>query len=86
MLLPKTKIAEAKQTSKIPCRCLLKCFKKVSEDQGQKLFDAFWASADLNTQNAHICSCNIKRKYTNKGAASQWSNSRIYYVHNGAGV
>ena len=66
----------------------------MTEDQREKLFDGFWASADFNTQNAYICGCikvvEIKRtctcRYTAKETGSRRSNSRVYYVNNGSGI
>ena len=86
----KGKTVPPKHYGNTPCGCPLKCFEKVSEGQRQTLFDGFWASGDFNTQNAYISGCikvvEIKRRYTAKGAESRRSNSRVYYVHNGAGI
>ena len=81
---------EAKQCNNTPCGCPLKCYEKETEDQGTKLFDGFWASADFYMQNAYICGCikvtDIKCRHTEKGRGSCCSNTHVYYINNGSEI
>jgi len=70
-----------------PCGCHLNCFETVAEPQRKRLFEVFWKTANLNIQNAYICGCvkvvEVAKRYTARGAESQCSNSRVFYVRNG---
>ena len=69
------------------CGCHLKCFETVAESQRKRLFEGFWKTANLNIRNAYICGCvkviEVAKRYTARGAESQRSNSRVFYVRNG---
>ena len=77
----------AKQLDNTPCKCKLACFKKVSQEQRQKLFSGFWKTSDFDLQNAYISGCvkvvSVKRRYTENPSDSRRNASRLYFVQTG---
>ncbi|XP_049317002.1 uncharacterized protein LOC125779776 [Bactrocera dorsalis] len=50
----KRKPIQEKQFSNLDCKCTKKCFNKITEEQRNKIFEAFWKIGTFSAQNAFI--------------------------------
>ena len=76
----------ARVVSTVSCKCGLRCFDVLSQEQRQRIFDHFWKLESFDVQNGYLCGAVKalagKRWYT-KRTQSRRNTTQVYYVHDG---